>query len=379
MVRVGLGDLRDRAVGGDFPPLRLLGERRAIIQTEGAGQVAPPQKGNEQMKQVENRKTLQMGMVTAAAAAIVLAGLLLALAGTAREAEAIFPGNNGKIAFASNRTTGEGVNNPEGDFEIFTMDRDGTGLTQLTENAAFDFDPEWSPDGEQIAFESDRYLFSDIFVMNSDGSDQSNVTSNPAFDRSATFAPNGERIAFDSNLSVGVDNPTGDTEIFSINLDGTVLQQLTNNTARDFHPDFAPDGRKIAFVSDRDFAPGIYTMYADGSKSKKTNRNSGMAFASPGWSSDGTKIVFTSDQEGGSDVYVMRANGAGQQRLTVNGLPRDASPVFSPDGRKIAFETNKDGNFEIYELRTDGTNPVNLTNDPAADLTPDWQPLEKQY
>jgi Tol biopolymer transport system component len=76
---------------------------------------------------------------------------------------------------------------------------------------------------------------------------------------------------------------------------------------------------------------------------------------------------------------VMRANGAGQQRLTVNGLPRDASPVFSPDGRKIVFETNKDGNFEIYEMRTDGTNPVNLTDDPAADLTPDWQPLEKQY
>jgi Tol biopolymer transport system component len=189
----------------------------------------------------------------------------------------------------------------------------------------------------------------------------------------------GQTLEYEKEVKQGLDNPTGDTEIFSVNLDGTVLQQLTNNTARDFHPDFAPEGRKIAFVSDRDFAPGIYTMYADGSKSKKINRNSGVAFASPGWSSDGTKIVFTSDQEGGSDVYVMRANGAGQQRLTVNGLPRDASPVFSPDGRKIAFETNRDGNFEIYELRTDGTNPVNLTDDPAADLTPDWQPLEKQY
>ena len=315
--------------------------------------------------------------MAAVVAAMVSAGLLLAaLAGTAREAEATFPGNNGKIAFASDRTTGEGVNNPEGDFEIFTMNRDGTGLRQLTENAASDFDPEWSPDGERIAFESNRELFSDIFVMNSDGSGQTNVTSNRAFDRSATFAPDGDRIAFDSNLSAGVNNPTGDTEVFSVNLDGTGLQQLTNNTARDFHPDFAPGGRKISFVSDRDFAPGIYTMNADGSKPKKTNRNSGVSFASPGWSPDGTRIAFTSDQEGGSDVYVMRANGAGQQRLTVNGLPNDSGPVFSPEGGHIAFHTNRDGNFEIYEMRADGKEQINLTNDPAGDFTPDWQPLK---
>ena len=305
--------------------------------------------------------------------AMVLAGSLLA--GSAREANATFSGENGKIAFASNRTNGEGVNNPEGDFEIFAMNPDGTGLTQLTENSAFDFNPEWSPDGGQIAFESDRDLFSDIFVMNSDGSGQTNVTNNRAFDRSAAFAPDGERIIFDSNLSAGVDNPTGDTEIFSINLDGTGLQQLTNNTARDFFPDYAPDGRKIAFVSDRNFRPGIYTMSADGTKQKKVSRGSGVAFASPGWSPDSSRITFTSDQEGGNDVYVMRANGAGQQRLTVNGLPTDSGPVFSPDGGQIAFHTNRDGNFEIYEMGADGSEPKNLTNDPAGDFTPDWQPV----
>ena len=327
------------------------------------------------MTQTETGKMMQMGMATALASAIALVALLLALVGTAKEAEATFPGENGKIAFASNRTSGEGVNNPEGDFEIFTMNQDGTGLTQLTENAAFDIDPEWSPDGGQIAFESDRDLFSDIFVMNSDGSGQTNVTNNRAFDWSAAFAPDGERIIFDSNLSAGVDNPTGDTEIFSVKLDGTDLAQLTNNTSRDFHPDFAPDGRKIAFVSDRDFAPGIYTMAADGSKQRKSNRGSGVAFASPGWSPDGSRITFTSDQEGGYDIYVMRANGAGQQRLTVNGLPTDSGPVFSPDGGQIAFHTNRDGNFEIYAMRADGSEPVNLTSDPAGDFTPDWQPV----
>ena len=332
------------------------------------------EKGSEQMKRAVRKKATRASTTMTLAMAMLLAGLLLALAVTPREADATFPGENGSIAFASNRTTGVGVNNPEGDFEIFIMNRDGTGLQQLTENSAFDVDPEWSPDGEQIAFESDRDLFSDIFLMNADGTVQTNVTNNRAFDRSPTFAPDGERIAFESGLSAGVDNPTGDTEIFSVGTDGATLQQLTNNTARDFFPDYGPDGRKIAFVSDRDFAPGVYTMNADGSKQRKTSRGSGIVFASPSWSPDGARITFMSDQEGGNDVYVIRANGSGQKRLTVNGVPTDSGPVFSPDGTKIAFQTNRDGNFEIYEMRADGSGPKNLTDDPAADLTPDWQP-----
>ncbi len=325
------------------------------------------------------KKTKRMYTTTAVAAAMVLAGLLVALAGTAQQAGATFPGENGRIAFASNRTTGEGVDNPEGDHEIFAMEPDGTGLTQLTHNAALDFDPEWSQDGQKIAFESNRDLFSDIFVMKADGSGQTNVTNNRAFDRSATFAPGGERIAFESNLSADVDNPTGDTEIFSINLDGSGLVQLTNNTARDFFPDYKPNGRKIAFVSDRDFAPGIYKMSANGTKQQRVSRGSGTVFASPSFSPDGSKITFTSNEDGGDDVYVMRTNGSGQKRLTVNGVPTDSGPVFSPDGTKIAFQTNRDGNFEIYAMDRDAAAQTNLTNDPAGDFTPDWQPSGVQH
>lgn len=229
------------------------------------------------------KKATRASRTMAVAAAMIAAGLLVVLAGTAREADATFPGTNGKIAFASDRTSGEGVDNPEGDFEIFTMNRDGSGLTQLTENAALDFDPEWSPDGERIAFQSDRDFFSDIFVMNADGTEETQVTDNRAFDRGATFSPDGERIAF------------------------------------------------------------------------------------------------VSDQDGPTNIYAMDADGKGQVRLTDNGVPTDSGPVFSPSGKKIAFHTNRDGNFEIYKMRTDGSNPKNLTNDPAGDFTPDWQPLKKRY
>lgn len=74
----------------------------------------------------------------------------------------------------------------------------------------------------------------------------------------------------------------------------------------------------------------------------------------------------------------MRADGKGQDRLTDNGVETVGGPVFSPSGRKVAFHTNRDGNFEVYKMRADGTRPGNLTNDPAGDFTPDWQPLKKR-
>ncbi len=108
-------------------------------------------------------------------AASVAAGVLVTVI-EARPAEAAFPGTNGKIAFASARTTGTGVDNPEGDWEIFTMNPDGTGLSQLTFNTSVNREPAWSSDGTEIAFVSNF----EIYTMDADGSNQANRTNNPA-------------------------------------------------------------------------------------------------------------------------------------------------------------------------------------------------------
>ena len=83
-----------------------------------------------------------------------------ALAGT-------FPGPNGKIAFESTR---------DGNDEIYVMNADGTGQTRLTNNAAHDFRPSWSPNGSKIAFVSDRDGNFEIYVMNADGTGQTNLS-----------------------------------------------------------------------------------------------------------------------------------------------------------------------------------------------------------
>ena len=112
-----------------------------------------------------------------------LAVLISSLVEQARPARAAFPGENGRIVFASDRTTGADVNNPDGDYEIFAMNKDGSGVTQLTFNAQkYDVDPAVSPDGKKIAFISNRDGNQEIYVMNADGSGQTRLTLEPTED-----------------------------------------------------------------------------------------------------------------------------------------------------------------------------------------------------
>ena len=95
---------------------------------------------------------------------ILLLGLVVVGVGlSSGPTEAAFPGGNGKIAFHTTRDTLT---------EIYTINSDGSGLTRLTNNAADDQVPAWSPDGSQIAFASSRDGNEEIYVMNSNGSGQ---------------------------------------------------------------------------------------------------------------------------------------------------------------------------------------------------------------
>ncbi len=91
------------------------------------------------------------------------------------------------------------------------------------------------------------------------------------------------------------------------------------------------------------------------------------------WSPDGRRIAFTSDRDGNAEIYVMNADGSGQTRLTDNSAWDDA-PQWSPDGKRIAFESDRDGDDEIYVMNADGSGQTNLTNNSAYDAGPHWSP-----
>jgi len=272
---------------------------------------------------------------------------------------------NGKIAFATDR---HGYPN----WEIYVMDADGGAPTRFTNDPAQDVNPAWSPDGAKLAFASDRTPAFDIYYMDAIAlAPPTQLTSDAEFEIAPAWSPDGSKVAFGRGGNDGA-------EIYVINADGTGQIQLTNNTFYDDSPSWSPDGSKIAFTSRRDGNTEIYVMNSDGSAQTRYT-DAPADDLEPSWSPDGSKIVFASSRDGNMEIYVMAAAPlAVPSRLTFD-AGFDIDPVWSPDGSKIAFRSQRDGNAEIYVMNADGSNQSNLTNDPATDVSPSWQPVPASF
>jgi Tol biopolymer transport system component len=267
--------------------------------------------------------------------------------------------DSSRILFMSKRDT---------NFEIYSMNTDGSDQTNLTGNPAFDGDPAWSPNRQKIAFHSNRGGNFDIYVMDADGSNPVRLTTDPKAAVNPTWSPDGSMIAFESARD---GNPDGHYEIYTMRADGTNQIRLTANAADDVDPDWSPGGSRIALASNRDGNYQIYVMNADGSNQTRLTRNQATEF-NPAWSPDGERLVFHSNRDGvSSKIFVMNPDGAAQTALT-NSSFDDFNPVWAPDGQEVAFQTVRDGDPEIYIVGVDGSDLLRLTQSPGDDLTPDW-------
>jgi Tol biopolymer transport system component len=177
-----------------------------------------------------------------------------------------FPGGPGAIAFSSSDITGL--------LDIYRMDIDGFGATNLTDGAAGDHSqPAWSAEGTRIAFVSSRDSGdSEIYVMTATGRRQTRLTINPGLDTEPSWFPSDARIAFRRGSGT---SPQNQADIYALALDADARPdgnpiQLTTSEFNDIMPAVSPDGKRIAFASDRDGDYEIYVMKAapEGPKNK---------------------------------------------------------------------------------------------------------------
>jgi TolB protein len=303
--------------------------------------------------------------------------LLGALGALTNQAQASSPGRNGRIFFHSNRVTKA---NPTGDYEIFTMRTDGSRLRQLTDNRINDFDPSLSADGQTVAFLSQRNGNLELFVMNADGSGQTRITRNSVDETNPALSPDGTRIAFERNVN--------HVQLFTIDVNGSGETQITQD-GDNRGPAWSPDGTRIAFARDIGLSShhDIYTMNPDGSDKARLTFETSVDLR-PNWSPDGQRIAFQSNlqtednPEGDSEIFVLQIPIISAVSLQAEGWTQltadthdDYEPVWSPNGARILFYRDQGlGNSNLVAVRADGSGERRLTNNPADDSGPDWQP-----
>jgi Tol biopolymer transport system component len=304
---------------------------------------------------------------------IVLAlSVTIGLVAVATPAQATFPGTNGRIAFGSDRYRGT--------HNIFTMNRDGTDVQQLTFLTAKQgavLRESWSPDGSELVFErrDAAGTFRHIYVMNADGSNLHQLFAESAsyFDFDPTFSPDGGRVIF-SRCRTDFEA----CAIYTVKVNGHGLTAITHFDVKhnvvDGRPEYSPDGTTIAFDS---FNRGgvqaaVYLMNPHGTGVRRITPT-GLEALEPDWSPDGTEIAVSSNCcIPHSAIWTVHLDGSGLKQLTFPAA-EDFTPEFAPEGDGIVFERDSAdfSTSSILTMNPDGSDVTTIQTDA---FIPSWGP-----
>ena len=298
--------------------------------------------------------------------------------------------------------------------QIWSVNPNGKDLLPLTQGSAFNNNPVWSPNRRQLFFLSDRGGIQDVWwipvdtrgapdgsakplttgvgigaiALSKDGKklaytkkvERSNIWSIPiVHDRKLTLddavavtsennyielvsvSPDGKWIAFDSNRS-------GNQDIWMMRKNGSELRQITTNTAHDWIGSWSPDGNQIAFHSIRSGNRDLYVIPVSGGAVTALTDHPAEDFI-PRFSPDGKTIAFASNRNGNMDVWIMPSGGGDPRQLTFHEA-QDFLVLWSPDGKLLCFGSKRTGRCELFLISPEGGNPVQLTHGAWTEISP---------
>jgi TolB protein len=288
------------------------------------------------------------------------------------------PMHGGRIAFS----TGFLLVNPDlsGHSQVFTVNPDGSDLRQMTHvpRGSQAGAPDISPDGERIAYISNVSGNFAIWVMRSDGTQKHRLIGAPGYDYfQPRWSPDGTRLVFTRcNVQPGF---TEYCDIDIAHADGSRALRLVGGHRNNGDATFSPDGRWVAFDSDRaGLQSAVWRVSARGGGLIRLTPANLEAFW-PSWSPDGRHMLFTSNSfRPGSDVFVMNADGSGRRQLThFDAGHQGGFASYSPNGRGIVLISDLmrrpgGASNDLYVMRADGSRLIRIVADHPHIALSDW-------
>jgi TolB protein len=250
--------------------------------------------------------------------------------------------------------------------EIYSNDTKGTNPVNLTKHPASDYSPEWSPDGKQIAFVSERNGNPEIYLMNRDGSGVTRLTDRPGGDLAPAWSPDGKKIVFSSNRNTRYN-------LYILDIKTGSIERLTNGE-HDIFPDWSPDGRLIIFQSTRKSGQAIYTIDVNTREEVRISENSVTSVARPVWSPNGQSYLHESKVATNKIGIVISEYLGGLFETVVGPGYSNLWPAWSPNGGQIVFVSYRNGDSDIYIVSRDGKLLYRVTNDDRVEGMVDWTP-----
>lgn len=322
------------------------------------------------------RRTLIAAVIAVAAAALAATGSASPIAS---------PPTTAKIAYFSFDSRDSGL-------DVMLAGTNGGNVTNLTHDgtAKKNVDPNWSANGMKVAYTT-YYVNggSDIMVVNANGKGSVNITGPSVLSGTLnihpTWAPNGS-IVFASNRA-------GNFDLYRSGISATdTIVRMTKTAAptQNLDPDYSADGKMLVFsrikASVVPSSASLYTMRSVPNAPatrlimpQLTKSLARLGDRGAAWSPDGRQIAFYSDRAGNSDLYLINQDGSGLRQITTNKAP-DSEPSWSPDGTTLVFLSTRTTHTELWMTSLTGMSPGPLatwqvTFDKTQKGAPDWQPF----